>query len=341
MEILITETQKKLLLKEELGVARATIPYINLIYEKLEPVLLDFLKTEQSLETSLDLWGSDLSRVYRNNFEDFIEFPVQEIIISLDLKYSDLEVQNETYSTGGAAYPVQKKKREGSKIVKIGLWHPKKVLEEVSKAFIMNVFFNATVYSNFEENQKDDFLFDFRDTITHEVNHLYEFYVREIRGIKMADVTLSYVGETGKKTPYDLEKLWEKFSFYVYFSEPYEINAMSQEAYSKRLRMPFEQMRNTRYYKEAEDMRNFNAEDFYSKLKDIADLEGEKQSEKHLNKLYTKFYKFYMKNSKNPSRFIAKSKNLYDLIKNFEPRIRKAGDRLIRNFSRVYAIEPE
>ena len=44
MEILITETQKKLLLKEELGVARATIPYINLIYEKLEPVLLDFLK---------------------------------------------------------------------------------------------------------------------------------------------------------------------------------------------------------------------------------------------------------------------------------------------------------
>ena len=43
MEIILTENQMSLL-SEELGVARATIPFVNLVYSVLEPKVNEFIK---------------------------------------------------------------------------------------------------------------------------------------------------------------------------------------------------------------------------------------------------------------------------------------------------------
>jgi hypothetical protein len=42
-----------------------------------------------------------------------------------------------------------------------------------------------------------------------------------------------------------------------------------------------------------------------------------------------------------PAKYIEKTNQLYDLIKAFEKRINKAGDKLQRNYSRLFTLELE
>ena len=46
MKVLLSENQLKTLIKEDLGVSRASLAYSNLIYQKLEPIVTEFLETK-------------------------------------------------------------------------------------------------------------------------------------------------------------------------------------------------------------------------------------------------------------------------------------------------------
>ena len=142
----------------------------------------------------------------------------------------------------------------------------------------------------------------------------------------------------------------EIFNYYnnfldlIYYSEPYELSAMSQEAYSKSFYMSLEEFKKSPYWIIADNMENFDADKFFDGLVDIIkQRSGEDTLVYHLSnlhKFYLKQYRQIAKQEKRPvPKDIEKTKSIYELLKMYQPRINKAGRKLKRNLGRVYAIE--
>ena len=81
MKIVITESQYKKLIKEDLGVSRASIPFTNLIYDFVSGKVKSLLDSNKKIEETLKLSLKDLFPIYKSNLEDFIELPIEEVII--------------------------------------------------------------------------------------------------------------------------------------------------------------------------------------------------------------------------------------------------------------------
>jgi hypothetical protein len=346
MKIIITESQKNVLL-EELGVATQTVPYINLVYQVLEPIVTEFLNgSEKKLVKDITITPTQMSEVYKYNPDDFIDFPVEEIKISLSCNKVSPKKMQFDFTTGGAAYRIEDKSSGGSYVKKPSLVIPKKILEELTNSVVGLFDFSVDVTSNYDSSMKDEVLFDLRDTITHEMNHLYEFYNRYQSNPKnKVDVTLTYAGSKNYNVPKDIFAVWNRFLYFIYFSEPYEMRAMSQEAYSKRLRMTFDEFKNTRYWKFAKAMEEFDGDKLFDELVQKIEEHNPEYVLPILNRLYYWFMKDYYQGVKDtggtPKKYIDKSKHLLDLMLKFEPIINKAGSKLQRNFMRLYSLLPD
>ena len=346
MKIIITESQKNVLL-EEMGVATQTVPYINFIYQVLEPIVTNFLDSnEKTLKRDIKITPKEMSEIYSYNPEDFIDFPVEEIQIHLSCNRLPIKKLDTEFSTGGAAYRIENKSSGGSYVKNPSLVLPKKIMDETSKTVVGKFDFNIEINPNYNSSFKDETLYDLRDTITHEMNHLFEFYNRYISNPKnKVDVTLTYAGSKNYNVPKDIFSVWSLFLYFIYFSEPYEMRAMTQEAYSKRLRMTFDEFKNTRYWKFAKSMENFDGDKYFDDLVKKIEEHNPEYVVPILNRLYYWFMKDYYQGVKDtggtPKKYIDKSKHLLDLILKFEPVIKKAGSKLQRNFMRLYSLSPD
>lgn len=331
----------KKLLKEDLGVSRATIPFANLIMSKLDLELERFFDTEKSFNKKVIIELKEIKPIYRKDFLDFIEFPVEEIHMNLNFVYKKRSETGQ-FSSGGGAYEIGNKKNSLSYLKKPNKSIPLKVLEEVDKTLIATFDFDIIVYGDFftYEEARDKVYFDLRETVFHELNHMYEFYMRRRSKVKSVDPVLSYAGGKNVNIPKSIFKFWSStFLNYVYFSEPYEINAMSQEMYAFRLRAPIEEMMEHRYWIAATKMENFDAENYYQELVSVIENYNPEYVDSVIDRLFKFFIKDYKKEAEILDPYIINSKDLLDLLKRFQLRINKAGRKLKRNFGRLYAIE--
>jgi hypothetical protein len=342
MKIILNESQYKKLISEDLGVSRASLAYVNLIYSILEKKIEPFLNNKKSFKETFKITLKDIKQIYQNELDDFIELPIEEIVINLKCVNLKNEYLSSKFTTGGGAYQIEDKKFKNSYLKTPSYELPKKVLEEVDKTLVAKFDFDLFIDDDYDESMNDEFLFDLRDTITHECNHILEFYHRSIKGLKPIDVSLSYAGKENYNIPRKIFSLWEYFLDLIYYSQPEEVRAMTQEAYSKRLRMSFEDFKKTKYWLYAKNMENFNA----NKLFDVITDEIKKYNPDYLVtfliNLYTWFLKDYYEIINHlgitPNKTITNSKHLLDLMERLEPKIQKAGKKLQRNFIRLYAL---
>jgi hypothetical protein len=192
---------------------------------------------------------------------------------------------------------------------------------------------------------KGELYFDLRDTIMHEFNHIYEFYNKNLNKAGLVDTTLSYAGSKNYNVPKQIFDVWKTFLYFVYYSEPYEMRAMSQEVYSKRLRMTFDEFKENHYWKSAKMMENFDANKLFDTLMERIKEHNPEYLVPIMNRLYKWFLRDYYAGvksfGKEPQKYITNSKHLLDLMVRFQPRIRMAGRKLQRNYSRLYTLSPE
>jgi hypothetical protein len=345
MKIIITESQKKVI-AEDLGVSVSSVPYVNLVYSILEKEVNRFiLSKDKKYSTTISLGLNDLKTIYQNNFDDFIEFPIEGIIIDFYANVVKSGSIPSSFTSGGAAYQIEPKKEKSSYLTKPNLSLPKKVLDEVEVSVIAKFDFNLYITKEYDSSMKDELLYDFRDTIMHEFNHLYEFYNRSKNKKGLVDTTLSYAGSKNYNVPREIFNIWETFIYLVYFSEPYEMRAMTQEAYSVRLRMDFEEFKTTKFWRYAKMMENFDANKLFDDLISKIESHNPEYLVPIMNRLYLWFMRDYYQGVKNfgyePKKMINKSKHLLDLMEKFQPRIKMAGKKLQRNYMRLYSLSPE
>ena len=334
------------LLSEELGVARATIPFVNLVYSVLEPKVNEFIKgNDKKMSEDIVINFKDFKYIYRESLDDFLEFPVEEIVIKFTMDKLRRDRFEFKYSSGGGAHQIDFKKEDGSYLKKPSPNLPKYLLDEVNKTIIAKFDFNGYINQDFEYEMKGELYFDLRDTIMHEFNHIYEFYNKNLNKAGLVDTTLSYAGSKNYNVPKQIFDVWKTFLYFVYYSEPYEMRAMSQEVYSKRLRMTFDEFKENHYWKSAKMMENFDANKLFDTLMERIKEHNPEYLVPIMNRLYKWFLRDYYAGvksfGKEPQKYITNSKHLLDLMVRFQPRIRMAGRKLQRNYSRLYTLSPE
>ena len=345
MKVLLSENQLKTLIKEDLGVSRASLAYSNLIYQKLEPIVNEFLETKVPVNQKIIMNLSDISRIYQSSMDDYIELPVETIEVTLQCGKMKKTVPGVTFNSGGAFLFIGEKSPNASYLTEPSLELPRYVLEEVTQTIVAKFEIFITISSKFEDSDKDKALYDLRDTIFHECNHLYESYKRAEAGVKQANISLSWVGGKNYNINREIFKVYQEFLDLIYYSEPYEINAKSQEAVSQTSLMTPQEFQKTKFWQIATVMKNFKADEYFDKLVNkIQDVNPQK-TVSILNNLYkwfmTDYYKWMKIHGDQPAKYIEKTNQLYDLIKAFEKRINKAGDKLQRNYSRLFTLELE
>jgi hypothetical protein len=340
MKIVLNETQYSKLITEDLGVSRASIIYSNLILQTLDPILKDKIDKGKNFADIIIIGLKDIKEIYQNNFDDFIELPIEEIIIEFTFKkVKNINKTDVKYLTGGAAYQIEKGRDARTKIQKPSLSLPKKVLEEIPETMTAYYEFGVIISQHYTNDDYSSLLLDLRDTIVHESNHILEFYKKR----KVYNTALSFAGSKNKNIPKPIYDIWNEFLWFLYFSEPYEMNAMAQESYSKILRMTFDEFKKTKYWIYSEKMKNFDANKLYEELLRKINEYNPDTEKVFLNSILKWFKQDYISGSKDygiePNKDVVNSKDIITLMKKFEPRIKKSGDRLQKRFMRLYSLE--
>ena len=243
MKVILKESQFNLMLNESLGVNEPAIEYTNFIYNLLEPIAIQMVATGKKNVEEIDIEAKDLIKFIKNDPETFKELPIEEL--ELDLAFAPTKselIGDKPFAVGGGYYDLLDEKNGGSYMIDSSFRIPKDILQDVPKTIHAKLQFEIYVNPSFDETMMDDLLFDLRDTITHEVNHLYESYKRwENTGKGSNNLVKSFAGTKNINTPKVIFEVYTKFLNFLYYSQPWEINANVQEAFSKISRMSFDE----------------------------------------------------------------------------------------------------
>ena len=347
MKIIITEEQYKQILNESLGVNESAIEYTNFIYNLLEPIAIEMVESGKKKVEEIDITVKELLDFIKSDPETFEELPIEEL--ELDLTFIPTKkslVGDKPFAVGGGFYDIQSEDNGGSYIIDTSFLLPKNILENVSNGVHAKLQFEIYVNKSFDQSMIDELLYDLRDTITHELNHLYESYKRWEKNEKgTTNAVKSFAGTKNVNTPGVIFEVYAKFLYFLYYSEPWEINANVQEAFSKISRMSFDEFKKTSQWEIANDMENYSADGLFDELVKTAENKDPETVDYHiknLHKFYLKQYKKYnkaYKEAENIKDTVYKTKNLLELFRKYEKRINLAGKKLKKNYTRLYAIE--
>jgi len=345
IKILMTENQFQNLINEDRGVNRASISYSNTILDAIEPYITNSLKTKKSDTFNIKIPLKDFSGVWESDLEGYAEFPIFEIRIILNVGVLPPSKIDYPFSTGGGAEQINDGGIEDSFVSLPPKGLPKKVKDLIDSSLSAKFTFDVFLRNDISENDKQDLMYDLRDTVLHETNHMLEFFKKHENSKGNINVALSYAGKKNYNVPNDVYEVWREFQTMVYFSEPYEMRAMVQEMYSVRLRKTFEEFKKHRYYQAAEVMENFNADTMF----DVLIQRIEEYNPDYLIPILTNLWKWFITEyfgmleaqGFTPNKKLEKSVHILDVMKVLQPRINKAGARLKRKFNTLYSISPD
>lgn len=198
------------------------------------------------------------------------------------------------------------------------------------------------------EKNKNDIYIEMESVISHELNHLYEFFELS-KNNKNFNYGLAAAADY--KNPILNNKtinfLYGHLLYYIYCVNPTEINAETQEAWSYTKRYSFEEMKKKwSFWIEIENMINFNSEKEFNKLNNIIKYETGRDIKSTYSIILKGFLEKYKEilNDWNEKPNISISK-LETIVKNgdmlgffklFEKIIKRGGLKLKHNIIKQY-----
>ncbi len=370
---------KNFQLNEKVGLAEPTLFYTEPIFNK---VWNEFLEFYQSDDKKIDDQVNITYTKIRPNITDkvlYAQFPVVGIEINTVFnKMADTEFEKKY------KYIILGRRKEGKTLAfSVGGWaigfgksnwagYTRKAppVKEVSDhGLILSCVFSIDLSPNFNMGlYKKKIQDELEECIWHELNHLYEYYNRilvkgkgriETKG-PASSITAADVNKWG--IPNDVYNQWmRKFTFYLYASEPHELNAQVQEAAFWVNKYGPEKITKTEAWKMAKEMENFKSEAFIKELDlEINKYIGSRPTETTLirpgggvlshplkERLKNMWVQQYEKSLKEfnetptiPLKVLKKMK-CDEFVKYFEKRINDSGIYLRKKLGKLYSIAPE
>lgn len=331
--------------EEVRGVAEATLYLSDFLCQFITKESIEFQKENEDKESA------ESTEEYIFNYNDlkpylpkksiYAYFPVSRINLTLLLKK---EVKSDTYpfKIGGWAVRFGKKKK--------GYSYFKKGVKK-NKDHSISISMGIEVYVgnlDLELDTDNSFQIKLEAVILHELNHFYEHYNRSWdpygREIETS-VTWASIGDIPKNVNEKVYIFWQdNFTYYIYQSEPHEVNAQIQEAKPYVDKLSFKELKKTNFWKNIKAMQNYDEQKFLQKfheevlIHDPTLIESEVLSQ-YINiwkKEYKKLYKLQKdKNSPRPEFFEKMSDSQF--MNYWGKKIREAGGKIVRKIIKQYS----
>ncbi len=225
---------------ERLGVSDVTLVYTEIILSYLENIIDESFQSNNLEKEKHDVVINKSAIGIITKEEDrklLSQLPIRNFIINFTIVKNDpdLEGEPEKFKTSGVCYEFTKPNREvDSRTKKSGLIVDKSG-NSIDARLGVSIFFNSTFDKDVDYSA---FRVEFESTISHELNHLFESYNRVSKELNIhADID-AHIGVVNVKNPNtelisdELFDRWVDFTYLLYYSEPHEINAVSQESLS-------------------------------------------------------------------------------------------------------------
>ena len=362
-------------INEKAGVADATLFYVDPISNKVWDEFLNYYQSDNSekLEKNITITYNKI----RPNITDKVTyslFPVVSIELNVLFKKLSTNEFSKKYK-----YNIERRKKLGEKLthtvggfaVNFGhrnwsgysrMTNPVRKASDHGLIIYCGVSIDLSPSFNINDsNSKNRIKDQIEETIWHELNHLYEYYNRVLSGSgsissrgPSSSITSADVNKWG--IPTDIYNFWTYgFTYYLYTSEPHELNAQVQEAGYSTNKYGFSKLQKTDPWKTAIHMQNFNAKSFITGLEEEINKYLLSKGEKELNnnsarpikerlknmwiQQYEKFLKEYGEEPTIPLS-VLKKMNCDQFAEYFQKRINDAGIYLKKKLSKLYIISP-
>jgi len=332
---------------EKLGVATQVEPALEVIYRAILPIASGFLERDTlNDEVKISIPWIKFREAWRGNEEDLIKFPLEKADIKIHLKrIKKLDFRGK-YTVAGLAQNISEKEDSPDESF-LALASPgvgQDLPQEIEKTITGRFEFTIRVSNVFEGPVVDELFREIRATISHELSHLNEFYQRHLTGQKKQTFSLSWAGGKNYNLPKPIWKLWYRFHYLVYISEPYEQNAVVQEAWEFVKTMSLEEFKRTNFWENAQKMKNFSPEASYRDLLEAIHETTPHLEESILTRLKNWFIKDYQEletRSKDSKQYqdIVSSKDVFSIMKMFQKRINYAGRDMEKKLLRLFSLK--
>lgn len=205
------------------------------------------------------------------------------------------------------------------------------------------------ICQEFSEVDRNSLSLDIESTINHELNHGYEAWQRKIRGKGDFSTEMTYsLGINRNRIKKEIWNFWhDKIGYYVYWSEPFEINAMIQDT------LPYVKKFDVQKMKEmsptwgfSKRMREFSAKDFKNEIEElILSVYPDADVDFVMTKLKNGFanqleeYTIDSEGSDRPTLKAEKirSMSIHKFLDVVEKRVNGAGQKIQRGILRLYS----
>jgi hypothetical protein len=343
---------------EALGVATSTMFYVDrLTYICIEE-FYKYIDRTRSLGPNADdkdsvdirLSYRDISRMIPNHKKnEYDSFPLSEILLTIDFsKRGEDKIGGSGYLIGGYASPFAKgRERQATRFkdaIRQNVDHSLSVHMGIEMIYDSNFKKISTAFEQFERTH----LFKkVKSVITHELNHLYEYYNRKLYGSKSISTSLTWasIGENIYDVPKSLFDFWQSdFTDYIYNTEKHEMNAQVQEAKTFVDLYTFEKFRKSKLWKTSKSIQRWSFEEFKTDFSKKS-LDNGLEPQETLSKMKDIFCDEYIKlanewkeePSLNPEKL--KRMSVDSFFKFFQKRFEESGTKLVRNYCRLYALK--
>ena len=335
---------------ESLGISEASLIFMEHISKRIKEEFIDFYNTTETkrLVKKVSIPYVQLKPLILDK-ELWTDYPISDLEMTLKFKIRKLP-EGLDYTVFGAMNNISNRRHTKLTVVKQPYYG-----SDQRTLFVKFIIGIDVDISRFDiDTQLEELYDEIKSSVSHELNHGYEFFQRQGFDVNYSKTLDSNIGTVVVKKPDDIStKLfdkWYEITELIYYSEPFEVNATTQETlvYLKdinNIEDKKEVLKHTRGWDICERLTTFNKDDFYDdllalgkpddilKLKDDFMLRLKKQlkSQGQLSKSgeYHHKHDVNMLDSFTPKQFI----DYFDRI------IHKQGERLKRNLIRLITYD--
>ena len=344
-------------INESFGVAKPTTFYINRLTWIAIDEFYNYVEATKDLgKDAIDDLSYEVVIPYNqivkciprggDSLKQYSKFPVSEIILSMNMHKHDTEkMRGNDYMIGGYAMRFAR----GRELKATRFKDAVKQLTDHSLSLYLGLeMFYGPYFKRVNTNhpyfERSNLFKKIESVISHELNHLYEFYHRKLnksQSIRLA-TTMAALGENTYDVPDHIYKIWsDEFLTYIYQAEPHEINAQSQEAETYLSRMNWNMFKRTRLYRDTIKMKNWSYKSFLEDLKkeihdedmDV-DLTVDRLKEYFLIDYQNQVISLKETPKPDPWKLYNTSTEKFFIY--YEKIIKEAGEKLFRNFAKLY-----
>jgi hypothetical protein len=352
-------------INEKTGVALPAICYAKPIHDLTISEFTKYLESgSKKSNLKFEITSNNFSDCISNK-ETYKKFPVVSILLNLFfIKISDKKFaeqypsrveKNIPHTVGGAAY------RFGHKNWKEYSRKTKSIIEDLEFGIIIKLDVGITIPESYGKISDDVTLSDdINETIWHELNHLYEYYNRlnSQKNIPLykrsPKLSITFSDNNKWGIPKEVFGTWMDLVFYFYLSEPYEVSAQVQEASYFVMKYGFDKIFETTAWGYANEMVNFNSDDFIDELDEVIEnYISSKPEEKtalysgvlskplkeRLKSMWLSEYKKQLTLNKEESKIDIEKLEKNDcnyFIKYMSKRVNRDGEKLKRKLTKLY-----